>query len=266
MSRWIFGGQGADDVRGAIESLRERKFVKTQADRKVPREWKIWYKDISEQRIAGPDTGDDGVIVREVLESGPDRQKAIEEAAEWLTDHHNVDHVDPADWRTVFERAVTWADANPAIPGPTKVSNSSQRPPPLPISGSGDRIIHWMDFSVLRSAAVNMAALWNFMVRPGTGSREVIKDMMIHAKDHPFGNAISELEDAIRNSDGKVAVNRLDPIIPADIDRLQERIEALEKELAEAVGQNVKTEIKAGKPQKQAVAIAMSKAGKSNKK
>ncbi len=32
-----------------------------------------------------------------------------------------------------------------------------------------------------------------------------------------------------------------------------------------AVSKNIKTEMKAGKPQKQAVAIAMSKAGKSNK-
>jgi hypothetical protein len=32
------------------------------------------------------------------------------------------------------------------------------------------------------------------------------------------------------------------------------------------IGSNIKTEMKAGKPQKQAVAIALSKAGKSNKK
>lgn len=32
------------------------------------------------------------------------------------------------------------------------------------------------------------------------------------------------------------------------------------------VSQNIKTEVAAGKPQKQAVAIALSKAGKSNKK
>jgi len=32
------------------------------------------------------------------------------------------------------------------------------------------------------------------------------------------------------------------------------------------ISQNIKTEMKAGKPQKQAVAIAMSKAGKSKKK
>lgn len=32
------------------------------------------------------------------------------------------------------------------------------------------------------------------------------------------------------------------------------------------VSANIRTEIKAGKPQKQAVAIALSKAGKSNKK
>ncbi len=32
------------------------------------------------------------------------------------------------------------------------------------------------------------------------------------------------------------------------------------------VSSNIKTEIKAGKPQKQAVAIALKKAGKSNKK
>ena len=32
------------------------------------------------------------------------------------------------------------------------------------------------------------------------------------------------------------------------------------------VSQNIKTEVTAGKPQKQAVAIALSKAGKSNKK
>jgi len=34
----------------------------------------------------------------------------------------------------------------------------------------------------------------------------------------------------------------------------------------EAVSKNIKTEMAAGKPQKQAIAIAMSKAGKSNKK
>ena len=33
-----------------------------------------------------------------------------------------------------------------------------------------------------------------------------------------------------------------------------------------AISQNIKTEMKAGKPQKQAVAIAMAKAGKSKKK
>jgi len=32
------------------------------------------------------------------------------------------------------------------------------------------------------------------------------------------------------------------------------------------IGKNIKTEMEAGKPQKQAVAIALSKAGKSNKK
>lgn len=32
------------------------------------------------------------------------------------------------------------------------------------------------------------------------------------------------------------------------------------------INSNIKTEMKAGKPQKQAIAIAMSKAGKSNKK
>lgn len=32
------------------------------------------------------------------------------------------------------------------------------------------------------------------------------------------------------------------------------------------IGQNIKTEMKAGKPQKQAVAIALSKAGKKKKK
>lgn len=34
----------------------------------------------------------------------------------------------------------------------------------------------------------------------------------------------------------------------------------------ETISQNIKTEREAGKPEKQAVAIAMSKAGKSNKK
>ena len=34
----------------------------------------------------------------------------------------------------------------------------------------------------------------------------------------------------------------------------------------EAVSKNIKTEMAAGKPQKQAIAIAMSKAGKSKKK
>lgn len=34
----------------------------------------------------------------------------------------------------------------------------------------------------------------------------------------------------------------------------------------EVIGKNIKTEMKAGKPQKQAIAIALQKAGKSKKK
>ena len=31
----------------------------------MPLTWKIWCKDIREQRISGPDTGDDGIMVIE---------------------------------------------------------------------------------------------------------------------------------------------------------------------------------------------------------